>query len=71
MSENTEVAIVPGDLVQWEAGRKSRVGVVKSVNPDGTSTLSVQRGKDSAEERIKTSRLVRITSTVRPESGAE
>lgn len=69
MDNQKSSSIAVGDLVQWDTGPKLRVGVVKSVNPDGTSTLNVQKGKESVEETIKTSRLIRITSTIQPESG--
>lgn len=53
-----------GDLVQWETGAKTRVGVVKAVNPDGTSIINVPTTEGSREEKIKTERLEVITSTI-------
>ncbi len=53
-----------GDLVQWETGAKTRVGVVKAVNPDGTSIINVPPTEGSREEKIKTERLEVITSTI-------
>ena len=47
MEKKTIAPIAVGDLVQWDAGRRARVGVVKSLNPDGTAILSVQKGKAS------------------------
>jgi surface antigen len=55
-----------GDLVQWEAGERSRAGVVKSVNPDGSCTVSRQTPAGEVEEKIKTGRLETITSTIEP-----
>ena len=57
-----------GDLVRWETGDRSRVGVVKSVDPDGTCTVNVQTISGSAKEKIKTDRLEVITSTTEPAS---
>jgi len=68
MEKKTIAPIAVGDLVQWDAGRRARVGVVKSLNPDGTAILSVQKGKASVEEKIKASRLVRIISTIKSET---
>ena len=56
-----------GDLVQWQTDDRSRVGVVKSVNDDGTCTISRQTASGATEEKIKTERLETITSTVEPE----
>jgi len=53
-----------GDLVQWETGDKTRVGVVKEVSTDGTSTINVPTTEGSREEKIKTERLEVITSTI-------
>jgi len=53
-----------GDLVQWETGDKTRVGVVKEVNMDGTSVINVPTTEGSREEKIKTERLEVITSTI-------
>ena len=55
-----------GDLVQWESGDRSRVGVVKSVNPDGTCTVSRQTAAGSIEDKIRADRLEVITSTTEP-----
>ena len=55
-----------GDLVQWEAGDKVRVGVVKSVNQDGTCTLSVQGKAGSTEQTVRSERLTTIASTTEP-----
>lgn len=57
-----------GDLVQWEAGTRTRVGVVKKVNKDGTCAVSIQVAGTSRQEEIKTKRLTTITSTIRPEN---
>jgi len=53
-----------GDLVQWETGAKTRVGVVKEVSADGTSIINVPTTEGSMEEKIKTERLEVITSTI-------
>jgi len=53
-----------GDLVQWETGDKTRVGVIKEVNMDGTAVINVPTTKGSREEKIKTERLEVITSTI-------
>ncbi len=53
-----------GDLVQWETGAKTRVGVVKEVNTDGTAVINVPTTEGSREEKIKTERLEVITSTI-------
>ena len=53
-----------GDLVQWETGDKTRVGVVKEVNMDGTAVINVPTTEGSREEKIKTKRLEVITSTI-------
>jgi hypothetical protein len=53
-----------GDLVQWETGDKTRVGVVKEVSADGTSIINVPTTEGSREEKIKTERLEVITSTI-------
>jgi hypothetical protein len=53
-----------GDLVQWETGAKTRVGVVKEVNMDGTAVINVPTTEGSREEKIKTERLEVITSTI-------
>ena len=53
-----------GDLVQWETGAKTRVGVVKEVNIDGTAVINVPTTDGSREEKIKTERLEVITSTI-------
>ncbi len=53
-----------GDLVQWETGDKTRVGVVKEVNMDGTAVINVPTTEGSREEKIKTERLEVITSTI-------
>jgi len=57
-----------GDLVRWETGDRSRVGVVESIDPDGTATLKVQTASGSTEEKIKSDRLEVITSTTEPAS---
>ena len=71
MGTTTAVPVEVGDLVQWDTGQRARVGVVKSLNPDGTATLSLKKGKASVEEKIKTSRLVRIISTIKSEPKRE
>ncbi len=56
--------IKTGDLVQWETGNKTRVGVVKEVREDGTSVINIPTTYGSREETIKTDRLKVITSTI-------
>ncbi len=56
-----------GDLVQWEAGSKIRVGVVKSIDQGGTAAINVPTTGGSREEKIKVDRLQIITSTVESE----
>ncbi len=66
--EKTEMReIKVGDLVQWEAGSKVRVGVVKSVDQGGTAAVNVPTTGGSREEKIKVDRLQLITSTVESE----
>lgn len=66
--EKTEMReIKVGDLVQWEAGSKVRVGVVKSIARDGTAAVNVPTTGGSREEKIKVDRLQVITSTVESE----
>ncbi|MFH1038902.1 MAG: hypothetical protein V1789_09590 [PVC group bacterium] len=57
-----------GDLVQWATGNKTRVGVVKKVNKDGTSVINIPTTSGSREEKIKTERLKVITSTIESDS---
>jgi len=56
-----------GDLVQWETGAKTRVGVVKSIDGAGIATINVPTTGGSREERIKSERLQVITSTIESE----
>jgi hypothetical protein len=63
--------IEPGDLVRWQSGEKVRVGVVKSVNDDNTCTIDMTTRAGRFEEKIRTSRLERITSTVTPAQNME
>ena len=56
-----------GDLVEWTAGDKVRVAVVKSVNQDGTCTVKRRVGSASSDEIIRTERLKTITSTIEAE----
>ena len=53
-----------GDLVRWEAGDKIRVGVIKSIDEDGTCAINVPTTQGSRQEKIRTERLEVITSTV-------
>lgn len=53
-----------GDLVQWETGAKTRVGVVKAIDIDGTAVINIPTTEGSREEKIKTERLEVITSTI-------
>jgi hypothetical protein len=63
--------IESGDLVRWQSGEKVRVGVVKSVNDDNTCTIDMTTRAGRFEEKIRTSRLERITSTVTPAQNME
>ncbi len=66
--EKTEMsAIKVGDLVQWETGAKTRVGVVKSIDDGGIATINVPTTGGSREEQIKAERLQVITSTIEAE----
>lgn len=56
-----------GDLVQWETGAKTRVGVVKEFEAGGTAVINVPTTGGSREEKIKSERLQLITSTVESE----
>jgi hypothetical protein len=60
------VVIRVGDLVRWEAGEKTRAGVVTSANPDGTCSINVQTPVGTIAMRIRSQRLERIVSTVAP-----
>lgn len=55
-----------GDLVNWQAGQKMKVGVVKGVNDDGSCTIDLTTAAGRFEERISASRLQRLTSTTEP-----
>lgn len=55
--------IMVGDLVSWTAGQKSKVGVVREVNADGSCTVDLTTTAGRFEERISAARLVRLTST--------
>lgn len=55
-----------GDLVSWAAGQKTKVGVVRTVNEDGSCTIDLSTTAGRFEERIGAARLVRLTSTVDP-----
>jgi hypothetical protein len=57
-----------GDLVSWQSADKNRVGVVKVVNTDGTCTIDVSTRAGRFEERIRATRLNRITSTITTEA---
>ncbi len=57
-----------GDLVKWQTTDKTKVGVVESVNEDGTCTISIQTKGGKRAERIRTERLEFITSTIRPQT---
>jgi hypothetical protein len=63
--------IEPGDLVRWQSGEKVRVGVVRSVNDDNTCTIDMTTRAGRFEEKIRTTRLERITSTVKPAQNME
>ena len=56
-----------GDLVSWQSGEKTKVGVVKAVAEDGTCTIDLSTRAGRFEEHIRASRLTRITSTIEPE----
>lgn len=58
--------IIVGDLVQWTAGQKTKVGVVRVLNPDGSCTVDLTTAAGRFEERISAGRLERLTSTVAP-----
>ncbi|MDD5556159.1 MAG: hypothetical protein PHN82_02800 [bacterium] len=53
-----------GDLVSWKSGQKTKVGVVRQVNEDGSCTIDYTTTTGRFEERIGAGRLERITSTV-------
>lgn len=53
-----------GDLVKWESGSKTRVGVVKEISQDGTAVINIPTTEGSRQEKIRISRLTVITSTV-------
>lgn len=53
-----------GDLVQWETGTKTRVGVVKSIDKGGTAAINVPTTNGSRVEKINVDRLQVITSTI-------
>lgn len=59
-----------GDLVSWLSGEKTKVGVVKAVNENGTCTVDVSTRSGRFDENIRTERLERITSTVESEAPA-
>lgn len=63
-----EKGIRVGDLVQWEAGAKMRVGVVTSINPDSTCSMNVQTPAGTISMRIRSRRLERIVSTTEPDT---
>ena len=60
-------AVKLGDLVEWQAGEKTRAGVVKSINPDGTCSVSIADQCGTIYQKIRSFRLKRIVSTVEPE----
>ena len=54
-----------GDLVRWDAGGVIKVGVVSSINPDGTCTMTLQgKNGENVTMRIRSERLDKIVSTV-------
>ena len=55
-----------GDLVSWSAGQKTKVGVVRAVNEDGSCAVDLSTPAGRFEERIGAARLTRLTSTVEP-----
>jgi hypothetical protein len=66
--EKTKMSTIKiGDLVQWETGAKTRVGVVKSIDGGGIATINVPTTGGSREEKIKAERLQVITSTIESE----
>ena len=58
--------ITVGDLVSWTAGQKTKVGVVREVNADGSCTVDITTTAGRFEERISAARLERLTSTAAP-----
>lgn len=60
-----------GDLVRWQSGGKTKVGVVKTVNEDGTCTIDLTTQAGRFDERIRAARLERITSTIESEAKEE
>ncbi len=60
-----------GDLVRWQAGEKTRVGVIESVNTDGTCTINMKTKGGKRTEKIRTQRLEVITSTIKPTAETE
>ncbi|MCX6354358.1 MAG: hypothetical protein NTZ78_05575 [Candidatus Aureabacteria bacterium] len=56
-----------GDLVSWKAGQKTKVGVVRNVNEDGSCMIDLTTAAGHFEERISGARLSRLTSTTEPE----
>ncbi len=59
--------IKAGDLVEWETGARTRVGVVRKIEAGGTAVINVPTTEGSREEKIKVERLRLITSTVESE----
>lgn len=57
-----------GDLVSWKSGQRTKVGVVKGVNEDGSCTIDYTTTAGRYEERISGARLQRITSTIESEA---
>ena len=55
-----------GDLVSWQTGQKTKVGVVRALNEDGSCTVDMSTPAGRFEERIGAARLTRLTSTVEP-----
>jgi hypothetical protein len=49
-----------GDLVRWQAGQKTKVGVVRVVNSDGSCTVDLSTTAGRFEERIGAARLEQI-----------
>ncbi|MCX6357561.1 MAG: hypothetical protein NT045_06785 [Candidatus Aureabacteria bacterium] len=58
-----------GDLVNWCTGEKTKVGVVRGIDPDGSCVIDVTTAAGRFEERINPSRLTRLTSTTESQDG--
>ena len=71
MEEKDIEQVQVGDLVKWQTKERTKVGVVVSVEEDGTCTIDITEKGVRRTEKIRGQRLEVIISTIKPGAKTE